>query len=100
MKKVLFTILQFLLFIMTFAVGSFMVPFKIQSNLDHADHLAVTRYFIWDGLVLMFSLFIVILLIEIARKRLAAAAPWTTLALILATVVGIAMKLGFITREI
>ena len=80
MKKVLFTSLQFLLFIMTFAVGSFMVPFKIQSNLDHSTHLAVTHYFIWDGLVLMYSLFIAILLIETIRRRFAAAAPWTTLA--------------------
>jgi hypothetical protein len=41
----------------------------------------------------------VILLIEAARKRLRTAASWTTLALVLAAVAGLAMKFGFMTFD-
>ena len=95
----LLTLLQFVLFIVVFIVGSFARPFNILTNLDHSNHLAVTHYFIWDGLILMFVLFAVILLVEALRKRLATAALWTTLAVILATVLGLVAKFGFITRE-
>ena len=100
MKKVLLTFLQFLLFFFTFVVGSFARPFKLQTSLDHATNLAVTRYFVWDGLLLMAAVFVVSLIIEAARKRLATAAPWTTLAVLLAAIVGLALKLGFITHEL
>ena len=99
MKKTLLTLLQFVVFIFIFAAGSFAHPFNILTNLDHSNHLAVTHFFIWDGLILMLSLFALILLVEALRKRLAIAAPWTTLAVILATVLGLVAKLGFITRE-
>jgi hypothetical protein len=103
MKKALLTFLQFLFFLFTFAIGSFLRPFKIQSSLNYPNpdpsiHIAITRFFVWDGLLLMLGLGLAILLIEIARKRLAST-TWTTLALIVATAVGLAMKLGFVTQD-
>jgi hypothetical protein len=47
----------------------------------------------------MLALYIVIVLIEAVSKRLRTAAPWTTLALILAAVLGFVMKFGFLTRS-
>ncbi len=96
MKNVFLTILKFVLFLVIFAAGSFLPPF-------HMEHVVSvtpegTRIFIWDGVVLMFVAFAVLLLIEAARKRLRSSAPWTTLALVLAAVAGLAAKLGFLTR--
>jgi hypothetical protein len=97
MKKFLFTVLQFLLFLIVFGVGSFFPPF-------HLEHIiiatpGVTRIFIADGLLLMLLLYIVIVLAEVLRKHLRTAAPWTTLAFILAIVFGLMMKFGFLTRS-
>jgi hypothetical protein len=97
MKKFLFTVLQFLLFLIVFGVGSFFPPF-------HLEHIiiatpGVTRIFIADGLLLMLLLYIVIVLAEALRKHLRTAAPWTTLAFILAIVFGLMMKFGFLTRS-
>jgi hypothetical protein len=97
MKNVIFTILKFGLFLFIFFVGSFFPPF-------HFEHILIatpgfTRIFIADGLLLMLGLYIVIVLIEVLRNRLHASVPWTTLALILATVLGLMMKFGFLTRS-
>jgi hypothetical protein len=97
MKNVIFTVLKFGLFLFIFFVGSFFPPF-------HFEHILIatpgfTRIFIADGLLLMLGLYIVIVLIEVLRNRLRASVPWTTLALILATVLGLMMKFGFLTRS-
>ena len=97
MKKFLVTVLQLLLFLIVFAAGSFLPPF-------HLEHILIatpgfTRIFIADGLVLILLLYIVIVLAEALRKRLRAAAPWTTLAFLLAIAFGLMMKFGFLTRS-
>jgi hypothetical protein len=97
MKKTIATILQSLLFLVIFGVGSLLPPFHIQHVLSSTP--ASTRIFIADGLLLMLSLYILIVLVEAMTKRLRTAAPWTTLALILATVLGFIMKFGFLTRS-
>lgn len=97
MKKVLFSILQFLLFLIVFAAGSFLHPFNLHWGLTITTP-SVTRYFVPDGLLLALGLFLVIAIIQIIRKRLGAVA-WTTLAFLLAAVVGYALQLGFVTRE-
>jgi hypothetical protein len=95
-KNVFFALLQFVLFFAVFFAGSFFPPFHIEHVLGTtADG---TRIFIWDGVVLMILLFIAILLLEAVRKRIRRAAPWTTLALVLAGTAGYALKLGFLTR--
>jgi len=47
----------------------------------------------------MFALYVLIVLVEAMRKRLRTSAPWTTLAVILAAVLGLMMKFGFLTRS-
>jgi hypothetical protein len=95
MKKAVVTILQLLLFLFVFFIGSFFPPF-------HYEHVLIatpgfTRIFIADGLLLMFALYVLIVLVEFLRKRLRTSAPWTTLAVILAAVFGLMMKFGFKT---
>lgn len=93
-KKIIFMLLQFVLFLIVFFAGSLLPVFQIlPSNImTFANGL---RAFEWDGVFLMLALFVLILLIEALRKRLRSAAPWTSLALALATILGLAMKFGF-----
>jgi hypothetical protein len=99
MKKFLSTFLQFFLFLLTFAIGSFAHPFNLRWGLTVTTP-TVTRYFVPDGLLLMVILFVLILIMEALMKRLRTFGPWTTLAFVLAAIVGYAMKLGFITRDL
>jgi uncharacterized BrkB/YihY/UPF0761 family membrane protein len=94
MKRVFFTILQFVLFLLTFAVGSFLPAFQLLPKIA-TKFAGGTRLFLWDGVLLMIVLLAVILIIEVVRKRLRTAAVWTGMAFVLATLLGLAMKLGF-----
>ena len=92
-KKVLFVLLQFVLFLLIYAVGLVLPVLHVIPS--HITKLADrTRGFEWDGVFLMFELFVLILLIEALRKRLRSAAPWTTLALALAAIVELVGKMG------
>jgi hypothetical protein len=97
MKKALAVVLQFLLFLILFAVGSFLHPF----NLHWAKTVSAgtTRYFIADGLLLAIGVFFAILLFQFLRKRLCDS-PWTILSFVLAIGIGYAMKFGFITKDV
>jgi hypothetical protein len=97
MKKAVLTILQFFLFLIVFGAGSFLPPFHFEHVLFATP--GVTRIFVADGLLLMFALYVLIVLVEVLRKRLRTSAPWTTLAVILAAVLGLMMKFGFLTRS-
>jgi hypothetical protein len=97
MKKAVLTILKFVLFLIVFGIGSLFPPFHFEHILIATP--GVTRIFVADGLLLMFALYVLIILVEVMRKRLRTAAPWTTLAVILATVLGLMMKFGFLTRS-
>jgi hypothetical protein len=97
MKNVVLTILQLILFLMVFFVGSLFPPF-------HFEHVLIatpgtTRIFVADGLVLALVLFVLIVILEAVRKRLRIAVPWTTLAFLLAIVFGLMMKFGFKTMS-
>ena len=95
MKNVVFTILKFLLFLIVFGVGSLLPPFHFEHVLIATP--GVERVFVADGLLLMFALYVVIVVSEVLRKRLRTSAIWTTLAVILAAVLGLMMKFGFKT---
>ncbi len=95
-KNLFFALLQFVLFLVAFAAGSFFPPFHIERVLGVTPD--GTRIFIWDGVLLMVLLFAVILILEALRKRIRAAAPWTVAALALAAIAGYAAKFGFLTR--
>jgi uncharacterized BrkB/YihY/UPF0761 family membrane protein len=92
-KNLLFTILQFVLFLLAAFAGITLPIFHVLPS--HITKLADgTRGFEWDGVLLMALLFILILVIEALRKRLRSAVPWTLLALVLAGIAEYAMKLG------
>jgi len=95
-KKVFFTILQFILFFVVFGAASFFPPFHMEHVLGTTAE--GTRIFIEDGLLLMVVLFGIILLIQAVRKRIAASGPWTALAFLLAGLCGYMAKFGFLTR--
>ena len=97
MKNVIFTVLQLVLFLVVFFIGSIFPPF-------HFEHVILatpgtTRIFRADGLLLTLALCVLIVLGEALSKRLRIAAPWTTLAFVLALVFGLMMKFGFLTRS-
>jgi hypothetical protein len=95
-KKVIFTLLQFVLFLILFAAGGVLPIFGLPSFISRwADG---TRGFQWDGVFLMLALLVLILLIEALRKRIRSA-PWTALAFALAAIAGLAMKFGFMSFD-
>jgi hypothetical protein len=94
-KKVFFTLLQFVLFSVAYVAGVILPPFGLLPS--HVAPWADGTKFEWDGVFLALALLILILLIEVLRKRLRGAAPWTTLALALAAIVEFAVRLGVTT---
>jgi hypothetical protein len=97
MKKFLFTLIQFFLFLIVFAVGSFLHPFNL--HWANTATAAGARYFVADGLLLALGLLFAIIITQAIRKRLCNT-RWTVIAFILAVAIAYAMKLGFITREL
>ncbi|MGI4831332.1 MAG: hypothetical protein ACRYFU_24600 [Janthinobacterium lividum] len=96
MVKAIVVILQTLLFLLLFAAGSFLLPFfpAIPTwQVQTAPH----RFFVLDGLLLAVLVYVVIFAIEAARRRLRGPGGLTTLALVLALALGLAMKFGFKT---
>ena len=96
-RKVLFTLLQFVLFSVVYVAGVVMATLHMIPS--HVATWADGTKFEWDGVFLTLGLFAVILLIEALRKRLRGAAPWTTLALALAAVVELMVKFGLMTPD-
>ncbi len=97
MKKIISTLLQFVLFLFVFGVFSLFPPLHMQYVLHSTPN--GPRMFIADGLVLALALYLVILLIQAAMKRLTTSASWTSIAFVLAVVVGLLMKFGFLTKS-
>jgi hypothetical protein len=98
MKKLLFTLLQALLFFIVFVVGTFLHPFNLRWGLTVTTP-SVTRFFVPDGLLLTLALFIAIVIAQAIRKRLCNT-TWTIVAFVLAVVAGYVMRLGFMTHEL
>lgn len=96
MKKLLSTVLQFVMFLLVYAIGSLFPPFHIQRVL--ASTATYTHTFILDGLLIALALYIAIVLAETVMKR-RCQITWTTIAFILAVVLGYVMKFGFVTHE-
>ncbi len=97
-KNVIFAILQFSAFILIFLVGSLFPPFRLEHVLGATPD--GTRVFVMDGALLMTALFVIILGIEAARKRIGPAGRWTSIAFALAALAGFAAKFGFLTRPL
>ncbi len=93
MKRVLSVVLQFVLYIVVFGVGSLLPAFNILPTWSLVTGSG--RVFVYDGLLLVLLVYVLILLIAAARKRIAVALPNATIALILAVIIGLLMKFGF-----
>jgi glucan phosphoethanolaminetransferase (alkaline phosphatase superfamily) len=96
MKKLLSTVLQFVMFLLVYAIGSLFPPFHIQRMLSTTA--TSTHIFIMDGLLITLALYILIVLGEALMKR-RCQITWTTIAFVLAVAFGYIMKFGFITHE-
>ena len=97
MKIVLAAIVQFVLFLFVFGAFSFFPVLHLQYVIHSTP--AIPRMFVADGLVLAFALYLVILCFEAAMKRLTTSAPATSIAFVLAVVLGFLMKFGFLTQS-
>ena len=94
--KAVSVVLQTLLFLLLFGLGSF-VPAFVPALPAWQIQTGANRVFVTDGLILMLLVYLVILAFEAMRKRLRGAGGLTSLALFLAMALGLAMKFGFKT---
>jgi hypothetical protein len=93
-KKAILVVLQTLLFLVLFGAGTLALPFMPQVPVWQVQ-TSPGRAFVLDGLVLTLVVYVLIVAIEAARKRLRGPGGLTTLSLILALALGLAMKIGF-----
>jgi hypothetical protein len=93
MKRALSIVLQFILYIVVFGVGSLLPAFNVLPTLSVG--IGPGRVFVYDGLLLMLLVYVLILLIAAARRRIPSALPNATIALALALILGLLMKFGF-----
>jgi hypothetical protein len=95
MKRAIWVVLQMALFLMVFLVGSLLPGAHLLPMLSVSA--GPGRVFVLDGLLLAFAIYVLILLIEAARRRLRGSWITSTLALALALALGLAMKFGFMS---
>ncbi len=93
MVKAILVVLQTLLFLLLFGVGSFLPVFSPVPTWQ--VQTGPSRFFVMDGLVLTVVVYLVILLTELVRKRSRGGGALTTLAFFLALALGLAMRFGF-----
>ena len=93
MVRAVLVVLQTLLFLLLFGIGSFLPVFTPMPlwQVQTAPH----RFFVLNGLLLMVAVYLLVLVVEAARKRLRGPGGMTTLALVLALALGLAMRFGF-----
>lgn len=98
MKRAIAIILETILFLCVFLAGSLLVAFPAAHLPAWNISLSPTRYFTLDGIVFMAILYVLFLLIGAARRRLRSVAITSTVAVVLALVLGLSMKFGLATR--
>jgi hypothetical protein len=98
MKRAIAIILETILFLFVFLAGSLLAAVPSAHLPAWNVTLSPTRYFALDGIVFMAILYILFLLIGAARHRLRSAVLTSTVAAVLALVLGLAMKFGLATR--
>jgi hypothetical protein len=94
MKKAVLVVLELLLFLVVFVLGSVVLPgagvLPVLSIPAGAG-----RIFVYDGLLLMLALYGLFLLVAAARRRISFTWQMHTLAFALASVLGLLAKFGF-----
>jgi hypothetical protein len=98
MKRAIAIILETILFLFVFLAGSLLVAVPAAHLPTWDVRLSGARYFVLDGIIFMLILYVLFLLIGAARHRLRSAVLTSTVAVVLALVLGLAMKFGFATR--
>ena len=98
MKRAIAIIVEVLLFLFAFLAGSLLAGIPAAHVPLWAVQLGPTRYFVLDGLFLMVTIYLILLLFGALRHRAASAAVTSTTALLLALALGLAMKFGFVSR--
>jgi hypothetical protein len=98
MKRAIAIIVETILFLFVFLAGSLLVALPA-AHLPLWDvKLSGARYFVLDGVIFMFAVYALFLLLGAARHRLRSAVLTSTVAVVLALVLGLAMKFGYATR--
>lgn len=95
MKRAVSIILQLILFLAVSFAGIILAGVSVLPTLSIS--IGPGRAFVYDGLLLMLGVYGLILLIEAALKRIQTAWLNSTVAVILALILGLAMKFGFKT---
>ena len=98
MKRAFAIILETILFLFVFLAGSLLAALPSAHLPAWNVSLSPTRYFTLDGIIFMAILYVLFLLVGAARRRLLSAVLTSTVAVVLALVLGFAMKFGFATR--
>jgi hypothetical protein len=97
-KRAIAIILETILFLFVFLAGSLLAAVPAAHLPEWNVSLGPSRYFTLDGIVFMAILYVLFLLIGAARHRLRSAVVTSTVAVVLALVLGLAMKFGLATR--
>lgn len=98
-------LLLFTLFVAIFFSGGLLALFHLDPFgaphwfISHPNPTS-TRYFVPTGLILITILFVIVVGIEAAMKRLSTAGKWTALAYLLALTVGLFAKFGFVQHDL
>ena len=95
-KRAVLVTLQTLLFLLVFFLGSFLPAFNVLPMWRVAA--GATHWLVLDGLLLLAAVWLLILGIEAAAKHTRPWAALTSLAAVLALVLGLAMKFGLMDR--
>jgi hypothetical protein len=98
MKRAIAIILETILFLFVFLAGSLLVAVPTAHLPTWDVNLSGSRYFVLDGVIFMFILYVLFLLVGAVRHQLRSAVLTSTVAAVLALVLGLAMKFGFATR--
>jgi len=98
MKRAIAIILETILFLFVFFAGWFLAGIPSAHTPNWQVNLSGNRYFVMDGIVFMAVLYGLFVLVGVARHRLRSAVLTSTVAVVLALVLGLAMKFGFATR--
>ena len=98
MKRAIAIILETILFLFVFLAGSLLAAVPAAHLPEWNVSLGPARYFTLDGIVFMAILYVLFMLIGAARHRLRSAVVTSTVAVVLALVLGLAMKFGFATH--
>ena len=96
-RRAVSVVLQTIFFILVFAVGSFL-PALTPVPMWRVN-AGATHYFVLDGVVLALLIYLIILAVEAGMKRIRTAGALTTLSLVLAFALALAMKVPFMGRH-